>query len=210
MFITKTIGYLEANPLVDGIIVLVLAVGVGIGVGYWLNKPPPPKPETYKPEVKQADGSLILERTPIDAKTITPPPMTLPSGTHESRRIGIDIRPTAAPSVPVGAPPGTAPTCPKVHVDVSLAKEKDGSMRAVVKSPDGEVVGGQDIPIDWVTQPREWRYAAGAIYNPLDKNYGVFLHRDFSRLRVGAEVFQQRRITGGNSVSGQVIVGIRW
>jgi hypothetical protein len=196
---------IEKYPTIDLVVCVALAAGA---LGWWLNKAPPSKPETHKAEVVQADKSRVLERIPDSAPA--PPPHMIPKGTKEVRRIGFDIQPTGKPSVPVGSPPGTAATCPKVHADVSIAREKDGSARVVASSPDGTVIGGADIPIDWVAQPKEWRYAAGALYNPLDRTYGVFLHRDFSRLRVGAEVFQQRRSGGGAGVGGQVLLGVRW
>lgn len=210
MIIGKTLRgaltVVEAHPEIDRAVCYIAA---GLLLAWWIMKPPPPKPETYKPEIVQTDGSHVLERTPIAAADLTPPPVIIPPGTHESRRISVDIQPTGKPFVPVGAPVGTAPVCPKVHVDVSIAKAKDGSARAIVKSPDGEVIGGADIPIDLVEQPREWKNAFGFVYGNRDRQ-GIFYDRDFYRLRTGGEVFRERGLDGQYYPGASVKLGFRW
>ena len=83
-------------------------------------------------------------------------------------------------------------------------RDGDGGQRVIASSPDGEVVGGVDVPITpalIVPEPKRW--AAGISYAPAEKSGGVWIDRDIARVRLGAELVQQ---DGG--ISGRVRVGI--
>lgn len=90
-------------------------------------------------------------------------------------------------------------------VDMSLIREKDGSKRVIASSPDGEIVGGLDIPIETLTyKSRVW--AAGISVDPVHQVGGVWVERDIGRIRVGAEVGANRY----HDFETRLRVGVTW
>lgn len=60
-----------------------------LSFAWWAWKPTPPKPETYKQEVKQADGSVVLEKKPDpEAK----PAQHLPTGAKLVRKATVTVQ----------------------------------------------------------------------------------------------------------------------
>ncbi len=203
---------------------IALGLILGLSLGWKLYRPAPVKPETPASAARQADGSLVLERAPDSAPG--PAPHLIPNGGREERRIRIIVkpRPVSGPVSPAGSPPitsvqppssnGTACPpcgangliCPPVAVDLSLVRMPDKSRRVVASSPDGEVIGGVDIPIERRTEPRPLKWAAGATYDPIDRTWGGFVNRDLGPFRLGVEAHQERP-TGA---AARVMVGVRW
>lgn len=175
---------------------------------------PLPKPivEVAKPAVVQSDGSTILERT--DTQPSVRPPHVVPKGAKVERVVQVKVQPkisTARPSMGDSAsngnelsligmsPPAT------FTVDMSLIREKDGSKRVIASSPDGEIVGGLDIPIETLTyKSRVW--AAGISVDPVHQVGGVWVERDIGRIRVGAEVGANRY----HDFETRLRVGVTW
>ena len=180
-----------------GGVVLVLAT---LLAGWYLYGPKPPVPETYAPEARQADGSLVLERKP---SATAKPKQVVPQGAKVERVVELTVQPTApAPSADgqVVAP------CPPVQVDLSLVKMPDDSRRVIASSPNGEVLTGVDIPVEPVRSQRIPVWAAGVTANPIDKLYGVFLDRDLGPFRLGAEINQ----TGTDALEVRLKAGVRF
>lgn len=175
---------------------------------------PLPKPivEVAKPAVVQPDGSTVIERT--DTQPSVRPPHVVPKGAKVERVVQVKVQPkisTARPSMGDSAsngnelsligmsPPAT------FTVDMSLIREKDGSKRVIASSPDGEIVGGLDIPIETLTyKSRVW--AAGISVDPVHQVGGVWVERDIGRIRVGAEVGANRY----HDFETRLRVGVTW
>lgn len=177
------------------------AIFVAAAVGYWLGQPKPVQ-ETAAPEVRQVDGSVVLERRPdADAK----PKQKIPRKATVERVAQVTVKPSA-PAVAAGEP------YPAVTVDMTLIREPDGMRRVLASSPDGAVVGGLDIPVESAApQPAPKRWAAGLSYSPADQTAGVWIERDvpvFGQLiRVGADVNQTRSIAEQAGVEGRLRIG---
>ena len=196
---------------------------LGLLIGYWLYRPALGPVETPASAVRQPDNSLVVERRP-DPKP-GPAPHTLPAGGREERRIRIIVnpRPVSGPSSTAGSAPtrvippssngAACPPCgadglicPPVRVDLSLVRMPDQTRRVVASSPDGEVVGGLDVPIERERIRRELRWAAGGTYDPMARTWGGFVERDLGPFRIGFEAHQERP-TGA---AARVMVGVRW
>jgi hypothetical protein len=163
---------------------LVLVVA-GFGVASYLRRPKPGKPETPAVAVRQKDGSLELERAPSGISSTAPagsiplkPEADIPKGAKVERVVEVTVQPRSVPqgTSDPGIPQGLANTlkiptlgglggavanvCPPVRVDLSLIRLKDKSQRVLASSPDGQVVGGIDVPIAPLQLPRVARWTA--------------------------------------------------
>lgn len=139
------------------ILSLCLGVILGYYAGFKANEPIKIT-ETYKPEVRQTDDSLVLERKPNAAakpKQIVPPEATV------ERVVSVEVE-TEKPVTHVG-------------VDLTLVSEPDGGKRVIASSPDGRIVGGADFPVTPISIPRVQSWAIGGLYNPSLKKYGGFV-----------------------------------
>ncbi len=197
--------------------ILAAGIAVGLGIGWKLWSPKAPVVETYAPQVKQPDGSLVLERKPqADAK----PAQQLPQGAKLERVVQVTVQPNQPPANPVSprpsgsdvlAPAETRPPCPPVRVDLSLVRMPDLTRRVIASSPDGQVVGGVDIPVEAARPVRTLKWAAGGSWDPANKTYGGWLERDLGPLRLGADLHQVREPAGGRVTwAGMVRAGIRF
>jgi hypothetical protein len=209
------------------ILILVVGIMLGLAGGWRLWKPGlKPRPETYAASTTQKDGSVQLERKPDPAAK---PAHEVPKGAVVERIVRVVVRPASAvPEIPVlpssasgpGAPdlahlePASPSTgCPPVRVDLTLVRLQDQSRRVIASSPDGQVVGGVDIPVEAAKPIRDLKWAAGVSYNPGEKTYGAFVDRDAAFLRLGLEANQIREpvMAGGRTtVDFRVKVGIRF
>lgn len=208
------------------LVALALGTALGLGLGWKLYRPKPAPIETAAPEVRQKDGSLVLERKP-EAK---PQPMhELPKGAKLERQVQVTVLPNL-PSIPTGGQKilgsGSHPEFPDssvvkeslttrpITVDLSLVKMPDGTSRVIASSPDGVVTGGLDIPAGPpapVLKLPKWE--AGALWNPGDHTYGAFLTHAAGPFVLGAEVYQERasaQAGGGTTLKAMVAIGIRW
>lgn len=144
-----------------GFVVGLLVAAVLVAV--WPRHPT----ETYAPEERRKDGSVVLERQPGAKPNIVHRP---PAGGKRERSVHVEIKPTA-------------PDCPLCVVDLSVVRMNDGSRRVIASSTTGEVVSGIDIPL--LAAEPQLKWAAGVSYG---QGWGGWLDRDIGRLRFGIEV----------------------
>lgn len=164
----------------------VVLFGGGTALGWYFTKPEKVI-EIAKPEEKQPDGSIIVERT-ATAPT-TKPKQIVPKGAKVERVGSI----TAQGITPDEIKACTAVPCPPVTLDTSLVRLPDGSKRVIVSSADGTILKGLDIPVETqeVPEPKPW--AVGVSLNPLNQTAGVWVERDIARIRIGVEINQTRQ-----------------
>ena len=136
---------------------LVAGLVIGYGAGFYVTRPKK-MVEKPLPAVRQADGSLVLERKP-DAQA--KPKQTIPKGDKVDRVVHVEVE--------------TLKPVTRVAVDLTVVSEPDGSKRVVASSPDGTVIGGTDIPVTPILIPKSLPWSAGAVYSPKDKKYGGFV-----------------------------------
>jgi hypothetical protein len=188
--------------VIDRLLLSLATLAAGFGLAWWLFAAPTPKPEPAAAAVTQADGSLVIERAAQAPKT--KPVHATPKGAKVERVVQVKVQPRAAdPAAPAASVPKP------VTVDLSLVRLPDQTRRVIASSPDGDIVGGLDIPVEPVpyVAPRPW--AAGLSYGPLDRSVGVWVDRDIGPLRAGVEVVQ-RREPGRSSIEARVRIGIRF
>lgn len=173
---------------------------VGVLLGRWLFAVETvPVIEKPAPAIVQADGSQVLARAARDERA--KPAQQLPKGATLERKVQVTAKPKAAPLHTTDGKLESAP----VTVDLSLVRMSDETRRVVASSPDGEIIGGLDIPVDIRTQPEPKKWAAGLYANPVNPNErGIFIDRDIGRLRIGAELGQNAR----NELETRVKIGI--
>ncbi|OJW77967.1 hypothetical protein [Thiobacillus sp. 65-1402] len=179
---------------------IAIAIFAAAAAGWWFGQPKPVQ-ETAAPEQHQADGSVILERRP-DPKA--KPKQQIPRKAKVERVAQVVVQPDAIAEA--GKP------CPPVTVDMTLIREPDGMRRVLASSPDGQIVGGIDVPVDTAAPPEPpKRWGAGISWSPADSTAGVWIERDvpvFSRVvRVGAEVNQARVGIDAGGIETRVRVG---
>lgn len=159
-----------------------------------------PAPENTSPAAaqSQADGSVVLERTP-DASApaaAAKPKADIPKGATLERQVSVTVKPRASIKIPATATtPATTAECPPVTVDMSLIRQGDGR-RVVASSPDGTVIGGLDVPIEAGVIPVSRPWAAGLsceASRDCGKTLGVWVDRDLARIRFGAEVIKREQ-----------------
>lgn len=188
-------------------IVLALSI-IGAAVAVVLLWPhPKPVVETAKPAVVQSDGSTILERT--DTQPEAKPPHVVPKGSTVERVVQVKVKPKVvvadgikdAPSLSPDAKPANNP----ITVDLSLVRLTDDTKRVIASSPDGEIVGGMDIPIETLAyKPRVW--AAGISVDPVHQVGGVWVERDISRIRLGVDA----GVNKFHDFETRLRVGVAW
>jgi len=80
-----------------------------------------------------------------------------------------------------------------VRVDTTIYETQDGQTHAVVSSPDGTVIDGNDSPVVKRIKLSELKNAFGVVIGAStapSRSIGVFYDRDFAWMRVGCEVRQ--------------------
>lgn len=186
--------------MIPAMVALVL-VACGAAVGWWWAQPDGQPAEAPAPAQRQPDNSLILERRPDPAAR---PRQQIPPGTKVERITQVTVQPDAPP------PPADQP-CPPVTVDLSLIREPDGAHRVLASSPDGQVVGGIDVPVAPAEIPSPAkRWAAGLSWSPATRTSGIWVERDVRiplidvQARVGVDVRQ----AGGVQASAQGVDGL--
>lgn len=182
---------------------LVLTAVACVALGWWLARPEKVV-ETPAPAVQQADGSTVLERAP-DAKAR--PAAEIPRGAKLERTVSVTVKPRAESNAgpKAGQGPGgslmPAPDCPPVKVDLSLVRMPDRTRRVVASSPNGEIVGGLDVPVDTAPGSEPQRWAAGLSWSPIHHTAGVWVERDIGRVRLGADLQQARPLGLANTLT---------
>ena len=194
-----------------------IVLGWGITLGWILYHPKAAPMETPASAVRQGDGSLVLERAAQnpDAK----PAQEIPNGSKPERIVSVKVQPRRFKAPVVKENLTTDATGkqqldvqpPPVNVDLSLVRMPDQTRRVVASSPDGEVIGGLDIPAEPVPQPDDKKWAAGLSYNPQDKSAGVWVDRDMGPFRMGVEISQRKQeFTGKIGYEARLKLGIRF
>jgi hypothetical protein len=150
-----------------------IALVVGLIIS-WAWYSPSTKTEAPAAAARQADGSLVLERTATNQKAT--PAHAIPKGGKAERVVRVDVQPTRA-------------DCPVCTVDLTLVRMPDASRRVVASSPTGTVLSGLDIPVLPITVERSRPWAAGAMYNG---RWGAVVTRDFRWLSAGGAVTEER------------------
>ena len=183
------------------LLVLIVAIAATAGAT-WLIMRPTKIIETPAPEVKQADGSIIVERRPnANAK----PKQQIPKGSKVERTGEITVQGATPPEIAACTPT----KCPPVSIDTTLVRNVDGSRRLIVSSPDGQITRAVDIPVETAApppEPKQW--AAGVSYSPTRQTSGIWIERDIARLRIGAELNQVRPIvTSPPGVEARLRIG---
>lgn len=175
-------------------------VALAAAAGWWFGRPPPIV-ETSAPQVTQADGSLIVARAP-DAKA--KPKQQIPRGAKLERTIHIE-----AQGQGLKLPNGEVKPCPPVSVDLSLVREPSGAKRVLASSPDGQIVGAVDIPVETLPTPEARPWAAGLSLNPINQTAGIWLERDIGRVRLGLDLNQARQSLAA-PVGAELRVRVGW
>lgn len=185
--------------LIPALIALTIAA-CGAAIGWWWAQPDRAT-ETPSPAQRQADGSLILERRPDPHAR---PKQAIPRDVKVARVAQVTVQPDA-PAPAAGKP------CPPVTVDLSLVREPAGAHRVLASSPDGQVVGGIDIPVAPILiPPPEKRWAAGLSWSPTSRTAGLWAERDVRvplinlKTRVGLDVVE----APGGHIEGRLRVGL--
>lgn len=126
-------------------------------------------PEKPKPEQRQIDGSLMLERKPDPTAK---PQQIIPRRAKVERIAAVTIQPKT-PAPEAGKP------CPPITVDLSLIRQTDGNRRILASSPNGQIVGGMDIPVEPISMPYPVkRWSAGISWSPIKNTSGIWIERD--------------------------------
>ncbi|MDQ7989004.1 MAG: hypothetical protein REI09_05150 [Candidatus Dactylopiibacterium sp.] len=151
-----------------------------------------PQPEVISPAVAQSqpDGSVVAARAPASSPAAAgKAPHQIPRGAVEERRVSVTVKPHApAPGAGQSSPAEPA----SVRVDLSLIRQGEGR-RVVASSPDGDIVGALDVPIEPALMPVSRPWAAGLSCEPSNcqRTPGAWVDRDLGRVRLGAEVLRQ-------------------
>ena len=176
------------------LLILIAAIVAVTAAGTWYVMKPKPIVETAAVEEVQGDGSRVLARTP-DKKA--KPKQIVPKGSKVERVASFTVKPHNEACAPV--------TC-----DLSLVRLDDGSKRIIASSPDGEVIGGMDIPVETAAPPPEPKvWAAGLSYDPMKQTPGAWVERDIGRVRIGADINQVRVHPAGESgIETRLRVGV--
>lgn len=180
---------------------------LGLGLGWMVWKPSTRTIiETPAAAIRQADGSLVLERKAEDPTA--KPAQLLPTGAKVERVARVVVRPYQS----AAALPQTSTTNPEdkaapaaVSVDLTLAKMPDGTQRIIASSPDGEVVGGFDIPAAPLVEVKVPKWQAVALVgfdaSKMRRVYGLSVNRSMGSLVVEAGFIGETAFVG---------LGARW
>lgn len=188
------------------VMIALALVACGAAVGWWWAQPDGKPPETPAPAQRQADNSLLLERRPDPAAR---PRQQIPPGAKVVRIAQATVQPNT-PAPAAGQP------CPPVTVDMSLIRDQDGAKRVLASSPDGQVVGGLDIPVEPAQAPKPpHRWAAGLSWSPVTRTSGIWVERDVRipiidvPARVGLDIRQAPGVPASTpGLDGLIRIGI--
>lgn len=171
----------------------VACVLVGILIGWWIRRPAPPVVEAAAPAVPLPSGGEVLKRAPGEPVPAATKTAAREAGGKLERVVQVVVQPRPvmpgetrqAPSFEgekINTPP-QACSCAPVRVDLGLVRMPDRTRRVVATSPDGDVVGGLDIPVEPERLPRAMpRWSALGMYGP--DGYGAGVARRFGPLDV--------------------------
>lgn len=202
------------SPMRAEVLPLCIGLIMGIGLGEMIWKPKAQKLEAPAPAARQTDGSLILERkADLSAK----PVHQIPTGAKVERLVQVTVQPRVEPApAPSSANVAPAPIsggsslvaenlplatpCPPVRVDLALIRMTDQTRRVVASSPDGDVVGGLDVPVEPERIPADPKWvAAGLVGFDLRQSrrvFGVMISRQAGAFSIHAGAIGQTAFLG--------------
>ena len=170
-----------------GSVIVSLLLGMEIGWKLWHPKT---IHEVSAPAQRQNDGSLILEKQP---NTEAKPAQQIPKGAIVERIVYVNAQPHAETITIPGSNvmvPSAQPLQNPLHamrLDMTLIRLPDGTRRMIASSPDADITGGMDIPVeDAQPLPKELKYSAGVVLGK--SSIGALITRDISFMRLGLEV----------------------
>ena len=190
--ITDVTKYITTGKLMG--VVGVAGVAAGLTLGWWIYRPKTVVPQ-YHQQAIQADGSVILEAKP---NSTAKPSHQIPPGSTVERVAKVVVRPrpishpaqgamgqTSGPSQPgqVSGPGVLPPSipCPPVTVDLTLIRTSDQQRRVIASSPDGDILGGVDIPVEGVSIKADPKWTVSGLvgYDSLRRSrvYGGLVSR---------------------------------
>lgn len=169
--------------LMKFLIVVALSLAAGLFLGLRLHSAPVQVMEASAPAVRQADGSLILERKP-DASAVAP--MQIPSSAKVERLAKVTVKPRLVASA------ASAVDCAPVSLDLALVRMPDDTRRMIASSPDGDIVVGVDIPVLPTISLAPPKWAVGADWPIGTRQVRPRLEYDAGpRIRLGGSVWEQ-------------------
>lgn len=184
--------------------IVILALGTKLGK---------PKVVVEKPAeaIQLPGGALALEKQPNkDAK----PAQEIPKGSTVERIVYVNARPHAEVPAPTsgtsqGALASQANASPrKIRIDMTMVRMSDGQRRVVVSSPDADIEGGMDIPVENTAAPEDYRHALGlrvSIRDDGSKALGPTYSYDLGRFRITADAAV---VTYTSRVGGEIGVAL--
>ena len=221
---------------------LYVAIGAGVAGGLYAGYAiwhPRRIVETYAPQVRQKDSSLVLERKP-DATA--KPAHTIPKGAKVERVVSVTVQPrplidstyspaqkpgdnpatvrpaTSSDTAPANSKPASGCSCDPITVDLTLVREKNGMRRVIASSKTADVTGGVDIPVESAEPQRKLKWSVGPLWLSNEHQMlptsmmpdGGFITRDFGPLRAIGSVFRYQLPDGKYERAGQIAIGIRF
>jgi hypothetical protein len=181
--------------------VLIVGLVSGLSLGWLLYHPRAAKMETPAPEIRQSDGSLVLERKPDAAAKA---PAEIPRGAKLERVVKVEIQPKPTIALGGSSAPGGAdavPVCPVAELDLALLRNQDNSERVVASTPNGEIISGVDIPVTPMPQvARVPRWTVSALR-------GYDLMRSKAAWGAGLSYARGPFVLTGGAVGSTVFIG---
>lgn len=161
---------------------------IGFGIGRFIYRVEQPK-EVFAQQIKQSDGSIVIERNPYDkAKKIV-----MPAGATLLRQQRLVIQPDS-----IG----------EIKLDFSLVKMPDKTLRVIAKTDNAKIVTAVDIPVSYMNTATELKWGAGYIYGK-DK-HGLFLQRFTETFIFGVDVIREKTFLYNSSYDYTLRLGIRF
>lgn len=175
--------------------------GTCLFLGWMIGRPATPgKLDPPAAAVLQKDGSVILERKPNPEAA---PQQQIPKGAKVERVVRVAVRPRAAATAPTSGDGLQAKesllSASPVTVDLSLVRMPDQTRRVIASSPDGEIVGGMDMPVE-APPNRTTSNTLITAWNPSSKDYvlgytrRIFTVRAVSVEAGGMAVYQDQKL----------------
>jgi hypothetical protein len=178
---------------------------LGLGLGYWLGYTrfsPKPIIETNAPEIRQSDGSLVLERNISETKIPKKPPIMPFRKSEWLRHTEVTIKPNASLIASNGE-------IKPIVVKLDLIRLSDKTYRVIANAEGGEVIGGIDVPIETTHYPDPPKWAAGGII--LNNGYGAFIQRSVGAFLIGLDVTQTtHKAVNSKDLGYSLRIGVRF
>lgn len=136
------------KELARSIVLLVVGLAAGVGLGWRLFTPAPAPIETPAPEVRQGDGSVVLERAPDPAAK---PAHEIPRGGTVERQVSVTVRPTPVRKPDLTTSPAGSPIVKPAGPTPSPAHHDEAGTPPVHRSDAGaqtDTIVCPDVTVD--------------------------------------------------------------